>query len=119
MHRPRVEQPLLPQLAKRLSGIGFHVLRFDYYGTGDSAGDADEGDLRQWHDDLSAAVDELKDTAAIQMVSLIGLPNEPSGCCLRSAMMAYIDTLAAVWRSTDNLKVLQHISPACWKGAAI
>ena len=56
-----------------LSRLGFPVLRFDYYGTGDSAGATDEADLAQWKDDLLTAVDELKEVGAVRQISLVGL----------------------------------------------
>ncbi len=47
-------------LAERLSRNGIAVLRFDYYGTNDSAGDDDEGDLVGWADDILRAQAELR-----------------------------------------------------------
>jgi alpha/beta superfamily hydrolase len=61
------------QLAMLLSKAGFSVLRFDYFGTGDSAGESDAGDVSRWTQDISTAIDELKDTAAVTKVSLVGL----------------------------------------------
>lgn len=61
------------QLAMLLSKAGFSVLRFDYFGTGDSAGDSDSGDVARWTHDVSTAIDELKDTAGVTKVSLVGL----------------------------------------------
>jgi exosortase A-associated hydrolase 2 len=61
------------QVAVRLSRVGFHVLRFDYYGCGDSAGEGNEGDVDQWKKDISAAIDELKNRAGVSRVSLVGL----------------------------------------------
>lgn len=61
------------QLAIQLARAGFHVLRFDYYGTGDSAGESDDGDLDTWRENVSVAADELKDTAGVGRVSLVGL----------------------------------------------
>lgn len=46
-------------LADRLAAAGFDVMRFDYYGTGDSAGEDAEGELRGWARDLAAAHEEL------------------------------------------------------------
>jgi alpha-beta hydrolase superfamily lysophospholipase len=61
------------QLAMMLSRKGFHVFRFDYYGTGDSAGAGEEVTVDQWVEDVGTAVDELKDTAGLDRVSLVGL----------------------------------------------
>lgn len=61
------------QLAMLLSKAGFPVLRFDYSGTGDSGGDGDSGDFTMWLEDVLTAVDELKDTAGVSRVALVGL----------------------------------------------
>jgi pimeloyl-ACP methyl ester carboxylesterase len=64
---------LLRQLAVQLSRGGFHVLRFDYLGCGDSAGDAGAGSPSQWVADIATAIDELRDTAEVRRVCLVGL----------------------------------------------
>ena len=61
------------QLALMLSKKGFHVFRFDYYGSGDSGGEGEEVTVEQWVEDINTAVDELKDTATIDKITLVGL----------------------------------------------
>ncbi|MGH7468364.1 MAG: serine aminopeptidase domain-containing protein [Longimicrobiales bacterium] len=61
------------QLAILLSKAGFPVFRFDYYGTGDSSGASADGSLDRWIVDTSVAIDELKDNAGVQHLSLVGL----------------------------------------------
>lgn len=61
------------QLGRLLAEAGVHVLRFDYFGTGDSAGDTIDGDLKGWQADVETAIEELKDTAGLQRVGLVGL----------------------------------------------
>jgi pimeloyl-ACP methyl ester carboxylesterase len=60
-------------LASLLNRAGVHVLRFDYFGSGDSAGDGLEADLAGWEGDVETAIDELKDTASVERVGLVGL----------------------------------------------
>jgi pimeloyl-ACP methyl ester carboxylesterase len=60
-------------MALLLSKAGFHVLRFDYHGTGDSSGDAMDVSLTQWVEDARAAADELKETAEVKRVAFVGL----------------------------------------------
>lgn len=60
-------------LAARLAAARFHVLRFDYFGTGDSSGDAEEGTVARWLVDVAAALDELKDLAGVTRLSVVGL----------------------------------------------
>jgi pimeloyl-ACP methyl ester carboxylesterase len=61
------------QLALRLSEAGFHVLRFDYSGCGDSAGEPVQADLARWAEDVGHAADELVDRAGVARVGLVGL----------------------------------------------
>lgn len=61
------------RLASLLASEGFHVLRFDYYGTGDSRGDCDEISINQWGKDISTAIKELKEGCGLERVSLVGL----------------------------------------------
>ena len=60
-------------LAALLARAGFPVLRFDYSGSGDSGGDGADARLADWVIDLSTAIDELKRTAGVSRVSLVGL----------------------------------------------
>lgn len=61
------------RLAINLAELGYPVLRFDYRGTGDSAGDLDEVTADQWVTDIRHAIQELMDMAAVPKVALIGL----------------------------------------------
>lgn len=63
----------LKHLSTLLSRGGVDVLRFDYYGTGDSAGDMGDGELAGWETDIETAIDELKDTTSAPQVGLVGL----------------------------------------------
>jgi pimeloyl-ACP methyl ester carboxylesterase len=60
------------RLAKLLTEAGLHVFRFDYFGTGDSAGESGEGSVAQWKADICLAFDELRDMSGAREVSLIG-----------------------------------------------
>jgi exosortase A-associated hydrolase 2 len=63
----------LRRLAINLSTLGYSVLRFDYRGTGDSAGTLDGVTADDWQQDIRIAVQELIDIAAVPKVSLLGL----------------------------------------------
>lgn len=60
-------------LAERLARSGISVLRFDYFGTGDSAGDDAEGDLDTWRDNLLQAHHELKKRTLGAPISWLGV----------------------------------------------
>jgi alpha/beta superfamily hydrolase len=68
-----VSHRVLRRLATRLSDSGYHVLRFDYYGTGDSAGRRTDGDLVSWCDDASIAADELRDMSGYETLATFGI----------------------------------------------
>ena len=78
----------LRQLAARLAEAGFPALRFDYYGCGDSSGNAEEVTVSQWLEDISTAISELKHCSGLSRVCLVGL-----------RLGAALSALAAVGRS--------------------
>lgn len=61
------------QLAVQLSRAGFHVLRFDYFGCGDSEGDFEQGGWIQWTKDIHTAIEEMQRRIGIKSICLIGL----------------------------------------------
>jgi alpha-beta hydrolase superfamily lysophospholipase len=63
----------LRELATRLAQGGLHVLRFDYHGTGDSAGEGEEARIDEWLADVSLAADELRETSGRDRLCLVGL----------------------------------------------
>ena len=63
----------LRQLAARLCHAGFPVLRFDYYGCGDSSGDAEACRIPQWVQDTSTAISEVKRRTGLAQICLVGL----------------------------------------------
>ncbi|MGE3910861.1 MAG: alpha/beta hydrolase [Chloroflexota bacterium] len=60
-------------LASRLANEGFSVGRFDYFGTGDSAGDDDDASLSGWVDDISTVIEETRRVVQRRHLGLIGL----------------------------------------------
>ena len=63
----------LRTLATQLAREGHGVLRFDWFGTGDSAGDPEEAHVSVWLEDFGAALDEVRELVAAPEVSVIGL----------------------------------------------
>jgi uncharacterized protein len=61
------------QLTTLLVKGGAHVLRFDYFGTGDSAGDATEATFARWREDISTAIEELREMCQAERVTVVGL----------------------------------------------
>jgi alpha-beta hydrolase superfamily lysophospholipase len=60
-------------LADQLAAAGVEVLRFDYYGTGDSSGDMRDGSLSLWAENVRAAAQHLRGLAPVRRVVLLGL----------------------------------------------
>lgn len=61
-------------LADALASVGLPVLRFDLAGTGDSAGDDEEGERTSaWLASVGTAIDHLKATAGVEQVCVVGL----------------------------------------------
>lgn len=88
---------LLRLLADRLVREGFHVLRFDYFGTGDSDGDDSEGDLSRWQDDVLLANAELSERSGNPFASWLGLRLGASIAAITSKRLAIPPYRLVLW----------------------
>jgi pimeloyl-ACP methyl ester carboxylesterase len=61
------------QIATLVHRFGLPVLRFDYFGTGDSPGRGDEATLDSWVEDVTAAVSEARRRSGLPHVRMMGL----------------------------------------------
>jgi pimeloyl-ACP methyl ester carboxylesterase len=98
------------QLAVKLAASGFHVLRFDYYACGDSAGNCDEGDVQQWLDDIATAIAEVKDHGGIERLFLIGLRLGAALAALYGAQNRVVENLVLWDPVIDGEFYIQEIS---------
>ncbi len=84
---------MLRVLAERLAGAGHPVLRFDFPGTGDAAGDVFMPDLvPTWAASIAAGLDSLKAQAGCSQVAVVGLR---LGALLAAGVAAARDDVAA------------------------
>jgi pimeloyl-ACP methyl ester carboxylesterase len=60
------------KLAMQLASQGFHVMRFDYSGTGDSAGELPSDPLVRWTTDVQTAAAELRELSGLRKIALVG-----------------------------------------------
>jgi pimeloyl-ACP methyl ester carboxylesterase len=79
------------RLAGLLSSAGFHVLRFDFYGCGDSTGNCDQASIGQWVADISTAVDELRNGCDVRQICLAGLRLGASLATMAGAQRGDVD----------------------------
>ena len=61
------------QLASRLAAAGFDVLRFDYFGTGDSSGEPSQASPEMWIENIQDAGRELSRITRCPTLSIVGL----------------------------------------------
>jgi len=73
LHEATHARRALRSLADQLARTGLHALRFDYHGTGDSAGSGETSDIDRWTADIGTAIDELKASRGLDDVGVIGL----------------------------------------------
>lgn len=84
----------LTALAAAFAGVGVPTLRFDYHGTGDSAGDdLDPDRVAAWQASIDAAIAEVRAIPGITAVVLVGLR---LGALLASTVAATRQDIAAL-----------------------
>ena len=95
-HRP------FRHLAERLSAAGFPVLRFDFDGTGDSAGDERDPDrVATWRADVGRAAAELRARSGVERLALVGLRLGGTFAALGAADLGGVDALV-LWGAYDS-----------------
>lgn len=81
-------------LAERLAASGFDVLRYDHYGTGDSAGDDAALELvRRWRDGVGDAVEALRERMGGTTIGLVGLRLGATLAMAHAAVRGDVDAL--------------------------
>lgn len=89
------------ELSFHLSKAGFPVLRFDYFGCGDSSGNCEEGSLPQWLADIPRAVSELKQKGGVRKVCLFGMRLGGTLSLMASADLEDVEAMA-LWDPVVN-----------------
>jgi alpha/beta superfamily hydrolase len=89
------------QLSMLLAGAGMHVMRFDYYGCGDSTGECEAGTPRRWMSDVSTAIDELRARADCSEICLVGCRLGATLCTIAAADRADIEHMV-LWDPVVN-----------------
>lgn len=82
------------KLAERIAAAGLPALRFDYPGSGDSAGAEDDpGRVDAWLDSIAAAARYLRASTGVASVSLVGLRLGATLAALAAERLGDIDSL--------------------------
>lgn len=63
----------LQRVAVAVADAGQHVLRFDYYGTGDSFGTLEEVTVSDWLEDIAMAVQEGREISGCKTARVVGV----------------------------------------------
>lgn len=96
-------------LAEKLADAGLDVLRFDYYGTGDSAGDNHAGSVSRWLEDVRLAVDTLRELSGVRRVALVGLRlGGLLAACAEARSISELILWDPVTRGADYLQELEN-----------
>lgn len=66
-------QRIMVETARALAAAGYPVLRFDYRGTGDSAGDESEASCAAWRADIQVASRYLEQHVGVSQVGRLGV----------------------------------------------
>jgi uncharacterized protein len=104
---------LFKVLADRLCRDGFHVLRFDYFGTGDSAGSDDEVSVAGFVADLKLADGELLSRSGCARRTWVGLRLGATIAALASATMSVAPHRLLLWEPViDGASYLGELSRA-------
>jgi pimeloyl-ACP methyl ester carboxylesterase len=95
----------LRKLALRLARRGIHVVRFDYYGTGDSYGEDEEADPGRMHEDAELAIEAARDISGADRVALLGLRFGATVALRAASRHAGLVESLVLWDPTEQPEV--------------
>jgi alpha/beta superfamily hydrolase len=107
----------LRKLAISLAEAGHHVLRFDYYGTGDSFGTLEEATVSGWLEDIAAAVKEGRDISGCTKVRVVGVRAGALLACKSVGAASDIERLVLWDPLTKGLEFLEDLR--CMQAAVV
>lgn len=93
-------------LAERLASVGLPALRYDHFGTGDSASNLTGATFEGWVDDVGLAADELRSRTGALRILLIGARLGSTIAAVAAARAAHVSGMALwdpVWRGADHV----------------
>lgn len=102
----------LRRVSRALAAAGHHVLRFDFSGTGDSAGEVDDDAIERWVEDVGIGTRELADASGVATVSLLGARMGGTLAVLAAAADLPVDRIVLwdpVIRGADHLAGLERM----------
>ncbi len=100
------------RLAGLLARTGFHVLRFDWSGTGDSWGETTDGTIDRWIEDVTLAAQEARDASGARSVSIVGMrlgAAITALACARGVNAARLVLWEPVVRGRDYIEELESL----------
>lgn len=104
---------MLRVLGDRLSGRGITVMRFDFFGAGESGGEDADGDLSGWQDDvLSAHQELLRRSRATRIIWLGARLGATLAALASSRLSAPIDRLILWEPVADGQRYLDELAMA-------
>lgn len=108
-------------LAERLARNGSDVLRFDFFGTGDSAGDDAQGELEGWVTDVATASRELERRAGAARLVWLGARLGASVAALGAARAGRVPDALVMWEPVVDgaayLRTLAHGTVAAFENS--
>lgn len=97
------------RLGALLARSGFHVLQFDYFGMGDSAGMLEDADLGRWCADIASAKDELGRRSGLETTTLVGLRMGATLAALTGAELGGVEKMVMWEPVIDGITYLGDI----------
>jgi predicted alpha/beta hydrolase len=100
---------LCRRLAEVLAGRGYPTLRFDFHGTGDSAGQSQAASFARWQEDIDVAIDEVRRRSARTRVVLVGVRLGGSLALMHSQRSEAAGSVVAVDPVVSGERYMSHL----------